>query len=271
MMRTELAKRLTPGAYQALREAGAYLTAVRPDRHADRVRALIFAQGRTGSTVLESLLCSSGHFDKRGELLSRRGSRVLLPEAYLRGLSKLRPSQNFICHVKLYHLTRDRVRAGRRPVDPGDFLRSLSEDGWRVIHLRRDDKMRHTMSLFVAEARGEYHKTDDRTERVKVHVERERLEAHIQERLRFDAEEQAALEGIDFHEVSYERDLQAGTAHQQTADRIFDFLGLERRLVDTPMKKVNARPLREVIANYDEFAEWVEELGWGDSLDEPRP
>lgn len=219
---------------------------------------LIFAQGRSGSTVLESLLASTGHFASRGELLGEGHELVRYPYAFLRGHARRTGRRHFLAHVKVYQLNRDRIAAGAAPIDPRRFLRRLHGEGWRIIHLTREDRVRHVLSNLVAEARKGYHKLDDRPETTAVRVERTAVEAAIAERLAFAEEERAALEGIPHTRVVYERDLEPAAAHQATIDGVLDFLGLPHRPVSTPLRKINARPLRNIIANYDELADWLE-------------
>ncbi|MBI1403009.1 MAG: hypothetical protein GC147_07335 [Porphyrobacter sp.] len=231
---------------------------------------LIFAQGRSGSSLLESLLASTGHFAPHGELLGEGYETTRFPRAFLRGHARRAGERHFLCHVKIYHLTRDRERAGSRPVAPHAFLHRLADEGWRIIHLTRQDRVRHVLSGLVAQARGKYHKFDDRPETTAITVRRGILEKWIAQRQKLDREERAALAGLDVHEVVYERDLEQAAVQQQTIDGVLDFLGLPRRRVSTRLRKVNARPLREIIANYDAFAGWLEEMGLGAALDE-RP
>ncbi len=55
----------------------------------DQIHLLIFCQGRTGSTLLESLLASTGYFCAHGELFNiPRKGKVLCPAGHVRGLSK---------------------------------------------------------------------------------------------------------------------------------------------------------------------------------------
>ena len=258
-------------AVRLAREARAYLYSLRPPAPGG-VRTLIFAQGRTGSTVLESLVGSTGHFVKNGEVLKDKSLRVLRPTAYVKGLSRepkrLGPGGHFICHVKINHLRGMRSQAGRRPVDPAQFLRALADDGWRAVYLRREDRVRHALSHFVSQASGLYHSHGEPAP-FTIRVDRDDLEQFIQDRLRHEAGEQAALaeSAIDVHNVTYERDLLDSSRHQDTVDQIMDFLSLSRRPVQTTMRKVVARPMSETVENYDEFAEWVGELSPSTQLD----
>jgi len=114
---SQLVKILSKQIKHRRRELMAYLFNYISFAPPDSVRVVIFAQGRTGSTLLESLLCSSGHFKQHGELLEVSEGKILFPIHYIRGLSRWKSNENFIFHVKVYQLTRDR----KRPVDPAPF------------------------------------------------------------------------------------------------------------------------------------------------------
>lgn len=224
----------------------------------DQVRLLIFGQGRTGSTLLESLLCSTTYFRANGELLSTSKGEILYPVQYIGGLSKRRADENFIFHAKTYQLSRDR----KRPIDPTVFLSALFGDGWRIIYLRRRNKVRHALSNIVAEQRGKYHKTSDDKEKLNVLVDCDSFVERVNERFRFENAEKEALENISYHAVVYEDDLEKPDAHQDTIDRILDYVALEHRVVATEYRKVNTRSLSDLILNYDEFTDCLLEQGW---------
>ena len=250
--------------YRRRREAYAYVLAALPQR-ANCARTLIFGQGRSGSTLLESLLSSTGHFASNGEVFGAKGRKIIYPERYLRGQSSRWPDKNFLCHVKIHHLL-----SRQRPVEPQPFLQRLSDDGWRIIFLRRTDRVRQALSFLVSEVRGSYHKRDDSPETIAVRVSRERLEALLNRAAASAQEEQEALAGLDYHEVVYERDLKDASKHQQTIDGVLDFLSLPRRPASTLLRKVIAQPLREVVLNYDEFSGWVTQMGLQASLREDQ-
>ena len=248
----------------ALRQAGEYASFILLKPKC-QVRVLIFAQGRTGSTLLESLLTESQHFVGKGEVLGAGASRVRFPRSFLSGMAKRHAPQNFVAHVKIYHLTQDREKAGARPTEPGAFLRKLAATGWHIIYLRREDRVRQVISNEVAKARGNPHKLDDQRENMLITIDRERLIRDVRWRDQIIEEERRALSGLDPLEIVYERDLLNPDRHQSTLDRILDYIGLERRPAKTHLRKINNRPLRDVIANYDDFAAWAKELGWTDA------
>lgn len=224
----------------------------------DQIRVLIFAQGRTGSTLLESLICSTGHFHEHGEILNTRRGEIVYPVQYVRGLCRRESSCNIIFHTKLSHLTRDR----KRPVDPAAFLNALYGDGWHIIHLRRRNKVQHALSNIVARHRGAYHKYSDAEEEYRLHLDCDNLAERVSERLTLSEQEDRALANIDYHEVVYEDHLEKPANHQSTINSIMDFLSLEHREVSTKMRKVNTQSFEELIENYEEFVACLEKNGW---------
>ncbi len=245
------------------REILAYLFDLAKHTPNDQVRAVIFAQGRTGSTLLEDLIFSTGCFHKCGELLRTREGEVLFPMRFVRGMSKRNFDRHFIFHVKIYHFTRDR----NRPVDPALFLETLYREGWKVIYLRRRNKVRHALSTIILNQRGDPFKRDDKKESIKVAVDCERFMELVNERISFEQMEREVLADIEYHEVVYEDDLEEAGKHQETVNRILDYFCLGPGPVKTDYRRINTWPFEELISNYDEFKSCVLENGWQSWLD----
>ncbi len=244
------------------REVVGYLSYFVLPRPSNQRRAVIFAQGRTGSTLLESLLSSTGSLRKNGELLSTKRCEIWFPKQFISGLSKLFPG-NFIFHVKIYQLTKYR----KRPVDPTAFLTMLQERGWKIIYLRRENRLRQSISNLVAEHRGAYHKLSGSSEKIRINVDCEVFVEKVKELLMFEEHEREVLADLEYHEVVYEDDLEKPEMHQEVADRVFEYLGLEQGTIRTNLRKITTMSLRELIINYDEFESTVLQNGWGHLLD----
>jgi len=231
-------------------------------------RIAIFAQGRTGSTVLEDLIASTGYVRAHREVFDRSEAvhpEVFSPLRYIRGLSKKQSPEGFIFHIKVYHLT-----LRNRPVRPDSFLENLYADGWTIIHLRRRNKVRHALSSLVAEHRGGYLKTDDRDEDITITVDLDRLVEIVEERIEFAEQEDSALSNVDYHDVVYEDNLRDSGDHQATVNDICEYISEESRKADTKYEKINRRTNKELIKNYDEFRQTVHAHGWEDMLEEDR-
>lgn len=245
------------------REVTAYLHA-RGALPSEQVRAVIFGQGRTGSTLLESLLASTGHFDARGEMLSTRKGEILWPRLYVHGLSRWRSPQNLLFHLKVYHLTRER----RQPVDPLEFALWLRDEGWQFVHLHRRNKLKHALSNIVMRHRGGTHKLDDAKEELRVAVDVDEVVKRIRDRYRWEEQEREVLAAVKYVELVYEDDLLRADSHQGSVDRVLQFLSLEPRPVHTRHRKVVSRSLRDTVVNYDELQDRLEQHGWQHFLDE---
>ncbi len=243
--------------------AATYYAAAARRANASGHRLVVFGQGRTGSTGLEDLVCSTGQFVKKGEVLNtaKRGE-VRWPGRFVRGMSRHHGAANVMFHVKIYQLTEQRSR----PLDADVFMHELAADGWKIVYLRRRDVVRHVLSNVIAENRGATHKFDDGVIDLKVHIDCDIFVERVRARLEYERQERWILGDLDFHEVVYEDDLEHPDFHQRTVDRILAFVGLESGKVETAHRKVAKGPLSEIVRNYDEFAFRLTEEGLSEFL-----
>lgn len=236
-----------------------YLKCIKPQT----VRVIIFAQGRTGSSLLESLISSTGHFKKRGELLGESGTAVEFPYQYISGLSKLFRKENFIFHLKIYHLLEDR----NKQVDPSVFLRKLQEDGWKIIYLKRKNKLNQAMSNLIAARTGVYHKYSEIRVPIRFEVDIDSITKRIEKRLEYDKMEAEVLSNLNYYQVVYEEDLEKSEYHQTTVNNILSYLSLEKREAKTKLLKINTFSHKELVANYHELYKLLKEKEWLGYLD----
>lgn len=243
-----------------------------------QVKLVIFGQGRSGSTLLESLIASTGSFRAHGERLSpfyrtrfHRGE-ARFPVSYIHGLVKQTP-QNFIFHLKPRHLmgpqkgVRKKMGERKKAIAPARVLRDFQRYGWQVLYLRRRNRVKHALSNLVRNHRGYGHKLDDAPERYRLRVDCDDFVQRVAEKLEVEQIEQDALRGIDFQEVVYEDHLENAALHQSTIDRILQAVSLEPTAVTTEHRKVNTQSMADLIENYDEFSQRIIDQGWGHFLD----
>lgn len=241
-----------------LREVYAYYHDLTKELSRQQKRIVIYGQGRTGSTLLESLLASTGYVAEHGELLSPKFREIKYPLKFIRGLAKSTNPGGFIFHLKSYHLNKKR----KKTVEPSHFLDELQKDGWFIIYLRRENKVKHALSSIIAHQRGSFHKVDDKIENLNVHVDCENLRRRINKRIKIDRIDAESLKNISFHEVVYDLDLEHEKNHQSTIDNILKKIHLEPKIVTTKQRKIYREPLHEMIENYDEFIDCVQYNGW---------
>ena len=240
-------------------EARAYLDDLLGPPRAPANKILIFAQGRSGTTLLEELLCSTEHFVGRHEVLNCVTREVLAPAAYVRGLGRriATPDCGLVVHVKGEHLTDDR----RWPVDPASFLRALYTDGWRIISVVRTNTVQKVLSGFITEHRDGYHKRDAAPERLRFRIEPDVFLQRYERCVLADERDRLALKGVPHIALSYEDDLEDAARRQVTIDRIVDALELPTRPVSTDLKKINQSEPADMIANFTEIDAMVTWLG----------
>ncbi|WAT18940.1 hypothetical protein OZN62_05040 [Aurantiacibacter sp. MUD11] len=223
------------------RELARYARSLAPARRA----CVILAQGRTGTWLLHSLLNDhpETHFDK--EILQQR---VWLPVPYVLGCSSAAGDRVYGCHVQPNQLESVQNFATARFVD------ALAQRGWSIIHVTRRDIVRQSISAIVALQRRLW--VSDPSEAVPqqmLTIDVDQVIARIHRRKEHLAIERSALSAHPHLSLVYEDDLEDAARHQATADRIFDFLGLERRKVSAGTQRLLSRDLREVIINYDDM------------------
>lgn len=228
-----------------------------------KVKVLIFGQGRTGSTLLESLLVSSGYFQKNGELLGIYEKTLFSPLNFIKGYSKLRKGENFIFHAKIYHLR----TLDKEFMDPEKFVKGLYQDGWKIIFLNRSNVAKQTISSQIAKARKVYHRISDQEEEFYHELDLEKFQNEVKRRLDWLEEEKEILSHIDYLEVNYERDLSDSSKHQETVDRILNFLNLPLKPVKSRIRRTSNRPLSDIISNYGEYEKLLKIKGWDHFLD----
>lgn len=232
-----------------VREICAYLDAVLRPARVDARHILIFAQGRSGTTLLANLLASTGYYLDLGEPLHLWTREVWAPEHYLRGLGR-RYKENVIAHVKGSQLTRGR----QRPVEVATFLRNMLAEGWLIVHVRRRNVAEQVLSECVALRRGGYHKFDAVPDSIRWWIDPAEFLERYERRLGFMEQDDAALEGLSHLTISYEDDLLNAKYHQVACDRVLATVGLPSCPVRTNLHKIGgADPWRQ-LENRSEIA-----------------
>jgi LPS sulfotransferase NodH len=207
-------------------------------------RFVIFAQGRTGSSLLADLLNSHYAIRCEHEILGRR--RVE-PARYVEGRGRLfRSAYGF--KVKVYQLSHVQRR------EPHDFLVHLHSAGWRIVHLRRRNLLRQVLSGMAANDRGWYvhHAAMGAASQPPLSVDIAELRSQLEGRIWAGEREAEALRGVPHLPLEYEQHLLDGVAHQGTADLVCDYVGVERAPVSSRVLRTGTRALPDAIANFSE-------------------
>ncbi|MDE0087570.1 MAG: hypothetical protein OXU23_17745 [Candidatus Poribacteria bacterium] len=227
-----------------------------------KTKFLIFGQGRTGSTLLTSLLNSHPEITCDGEILARR---VLNPLLYVTCKSRIQSaSEVYGFKVKIYQLTRT-----QKLDDVIGFFKRLIEDQWQVIYLKRENLLRHAISNMIAENTRLYHRfSDDQAFcKKKINVNYQQLLIRMEKRERFQEAELEVLEHIHYIPLIYERNLVDADAQQETVDMLCDLIEISRCPVQTNLVRINRGTLSNIVCNYHEIRTKIEQTRFAQFLD----
>lgn len=132
------------------REIVAYLRLFLKHQNIPYKKFVIFCQGRTGSTLLYSLLNSHQQIHCDEEILE---DSVFFPFQYVKGRCAKAKKNVYGFRVKIYQLIHNQHQK------PEKFLLNLSKDGWQIIYLKRTNILRQAISRMVAKSKDEWHTT----------------------------------------------------------------------------------------------------------------
>ena len=130
--------------------------------------------------------------------------------------------------------------------EPSRFMAILYEQGYKVIHLRRRDLMRHAIAVLKAQHPNTRHINPQALIATLKHLDEQRIA------------EAAIVSQVPHLTITYETDLLNPNVHNATAQRLCSFLALkQRQRAPYSMKLVHQR-ISDLIANYDEVCATLE-------------
>ncbi len=228
---------------------------------------IIFAQGRTGTNLLRDLLNSHPKIHCDGELLKHK-------KIFLKSFLEIRrlffKTKAYGFKVKIYQLTKK-----QKIHNPKQIMSDLHRRGWKIIYLKRRNLFHHAISNIVAEQRKKetlfqaayIHTVEDGpVKHEKTHVDCEDIIKRMKCRESFLAEEEMVLRGLPHMQLVYEDNLLKSEDHQNTANRIFGYLGLPPFPVTTRFVKIVPERLENVIDNFDEIVNLLSKTKYAEFL-----
>jgi hypothetical protein len=210
----------------------------------------IFGQGRSGSSLLVSLLGSHPDIYCDSEIFGSPASgKFLSPYLYIRHCSRKQEAAEkdfYGFKVKGYQLRKD--QAIERPEI---LIEQLINKGWKMIYLVRENILQHAFSSLMAEhvkawtIKGSY---TPQPITVNCHRLKEIADWRIEQH-KLDA---PIVEAFPHIRISYEQDLANVESQIAGCNKIFNFLGAADYRVTTSLKKMTSSSLQENITNYNE-------------------
>ncbi len=229
---------------------------------------ILYGQSRSGSTLVAELARSHSGVRCDGELLT--------PEwGYVRN-----PAVRFVLiRYPFPYFEWRRRRSGASAYGfklmsyqlamPKAAMQKLARDGWRLVHVRRRNRLQQSLSKLIAAKTGHWHsRKSEAPPSYRVRIESDELTREIATREAWTRAEEEAIAGLERCLVEYEDDLADSSRWNATMERVFRFIGVTPVPVRTELRRTDERDYRDVIENYAEMLATVRKGAYGHYLDE---
>ncbi|HUC05317.1 MAG TPA: hypothetical protein VL961_07945 [Acidimicrobiales bacterium] len=228
----------------------------------DVARFLILTSGRSGSELLVTLLNSHPQIACDGEyLLTRR----LSAERFMEGrAARARRGGKSAYGIKALPAHFSDVQGIE---DPVAWVRRLSTRGWKMIRLRRANRLDQAISSVRANRTDWHFRQGQAGSFVPMAMDPNVVVATMYVIEWTENQIDELFKGLDVLDLTYERDLETSQAQSATVGRIASMLGVAPAPTSTDLVRVNPRQTRDMVTNYDEivaelrrnrFAEYAE-------------
>lgn len=224
---------------------------------------IIYAQERTGSTLLVDLLNSNPHIHCDREVFALK---VLFGTTFLQARRGLHPQAAYGCKVMGYQLERQVTQPCMRT-----FMHKMHAREWKIIYVARRNVLRQAISHLIMEMRGKAHLLAEApaVDR-RFHIDL----SHLQERMRqietYTARDKKALLHIPHLKLVYEDDLLKPANHQSTIDKVCSFLGTPTAPARTRLTRITSDRLQDFVQNFEEIESLLSKTPYAQFIDDDR-
>lgn len=223
---------------------------------------IIFGMGRTGSTLLASLLNSHPLICCEGEVFNQnRWRSYKRPMAYLwqhypwpyltyrrlraKGLQH-KAVYGFKLHTKVYY---------PQVAQPAQFLERAAQSGWKIIHLERNVLFDQVISSLIANATRRYFGHEQANEpTVQLHIPVDKFANQLEQTITTCRRNRQILADLPHLSIRYEAHLAEATYWSSTVARICDYLTIPiMGVIKSEIMKPWRQPYAELLVNYAEL------------------
>ena len=233
---------------------GTYFKALFKPKSQPERKFVIYGSGRSGSTLLVSLLDSHSQIYCDNEIYHRK---VVSPKTYLDLRAQMSGAPVYGFKLLTYHLG---MTLGMSAPDFNPYLRALQEDGYQIIYLWRRDAFRQALSNVYARQSQQFHNQNGSSSQTKIHVDLDRLDYWYQGLKRQAQLEQEYLAGIPHLALTYEDHLADGDKQTATMQEICQFLDIPYEAPQTGLRKNTPKSLESFIKNHQEVEAYLRKV-----------
>lgn len=227
----------------------------KPDR-----KFMIFGQGRTGSTLMTSLLSSHPQIFCDEEIFFYPR---LFPYAYAERRAGCSNATAYGFKVKIYQIP---DLLGKRVAR---FLDRFERMGYKIIYLQRKNVVLHSFSShFALEAKAYHFKEGDTDREIRFQIAPETFIELCDGRMKHLENETRHLAGRDHLHITYEDDLQQSEGGWGAlSGKITPFLGVAPDQLTTPLRKSVQKPPSFYLENVDEIYAALKKTSFAEHAD----
>jgi len=218
------------------------------NKSAIQKKVLVYATARSGTNLFINLINQHSKVKLLGEIYSH-SIEVPEPNSYLKEKESEAERPVFGFKLLTYQLL-------EQFDDPAAFMKHLVNEGYQIIHIKRDNVLKLALSRLNALEKKQYHfykgkPIDHRFEPLKLDIP---VLLHNMRRIEAYHKREADLVQPYKHLfLNYERDLEDEGYHQQTMDKVYNFLDIRRICVKARIVKSIPLEMKDYVLNYEEM------------------
>jgi len=220
---------------------------------------IIIASGRTGSNLLISYLNSHPNIEAKGELFRDMQGKSCLEvwkDFYSPKIKNIKTAGFKIFYTHPFN-TEDKT--------VWEYI--LKDPEIKIIHLVRENKLRTYLSLEIANKTDEWlvKKNKKSTlEEKQIKIDFDSFYTRVKDIEKYENETRIKYKKHNFIELSYE---ELVNDKDNTMKGIFNFLQVKENKFKSSLRKQNKESVKDLITNYDEFANKVKKTEFAYLLD----
>ncbi|MEZ4801890.1 MAG: hypothetical protein R2797_03895 [Gelidibacter sp.] len=218
---------------------------------------ILYGSGRTGSTLFASLLNEHPSIFCDYEIFREYSApNILFPHRYL----KIMSTRGLKNDKAVYgcQLMSNQLKNQPRVGDQIGFLKKYEAEGWKILYIKRENVFLSSLSLYRAYQDNIWQISSKNYKSEQYSVDIDHLDFWINNRLSYQNLEKEVLSSIPHLEIIYERDLENSDRHQETMNRVFEYLHIESMPVVAGTTRKSSKDLRQDILNYDELVDYLQ-------------
>jgi|GEM_PF-3016651 len=216
---------------------------------------MILTAGRSGSTLLVDLLNANSEIHCEGEILATHAAgfdAVAALETYVREKN----CTHFGFKAKRFHFE------NCFHLNLNTVLDTLAQNGWTFVYVYRRNLVDIAVSKFYAEGRGKYfnYSHEKKPSAPSIEFDADTFIGFLEYIDEYNQNDRSSIQNYPHLSICYEEDLLDNSQHTDTLKKIYQFLGIKKRLYRKKIytTKIVPEDRSEIIRNWADIKKRVQ-------------